>query len=178
MEKKSIIEYRESIERFASDSSELVFDNSGIDHAAVVLSTIFKYSEDTIRIYAHNMNGEISSQECYKDSIENFINSSKKLMIAVDKPENLSETIKKYLANKCSNVEVKIANESFKRELISSSKDKILHHFAVGDKKMIRVELDSQSHKALCSFNLPKTSNTLINIFDKHYKNFETVSLA
>ena len=172
---KSIEEYKIAIERLAKNQSDLVFNNSGIEHAAIVLSNIFKNS-DVVKIYANDMNGEISSQGCYNQSINEFISRGGNLQIVLDNITNISSTLRSIINKK--SAEIKISNNEFRDSLKFISKNNQLNYFAVGDNKMVRIEVDNKSHKALCSFNLPDTGKVLSNFFDTRFAKLETPAIS
>lgn len=174
--KNSLLEaYKISIERLAKTESDFVFNNSGADHAAIVLATIFKNS-NSVRIYANDMNGDISNQPCYMNAVKDFALNSGTLKIIIDTKDKISSTLKNLIKN--NEVEVKISDDKFKDALKAASKDGKNHYFAVGDDKMIRVEIDNENHKALCSFNNPKTAYVLTSIFDEYFHSLNPVVLS
>ena len=171
-------EYHKAIINLAATGSAAVFDNKGVDHAALVMSTIFDNSKSHVRIYANNMKGDISNKDAYRNSVLKFLESGKKLQIILDDAThiNISEggamnTLSMLLKNfrQYSNFQVHIASEDFKKELTSKAKDKRLYHFAIGDSKMFRLELDASTHEAMCSFNSPKTAEVLEGVFENHF---------
>ncbi|MEO1259575.1 MAG: hypothetical protein AAFZ15_12295, partial [Bacteroidota bacterium] len=172
---KKDIEYKNAIEEFASKRLELSFGNKGAIHAAIVVTTIFDNSSE-VRIFAHNMNGEISNLAGYYQSLVNFIESGKRLTVVLDglkedfPIKKLSQACRFIYeeSNKNNNVNLLKASESFTKEIQKISANNTLSHFAIGDDSMIRIETDNDQHIApFCSFNSKKVASIFIDAFDK-----------
>lgn len=184
-----IADYEKAVRNLAMNRDSLVFGNKGARHAAIVISTILDNSRDIVRIFANNMNGEISNLGGYYQSLTNFTTTGKRLLIVLDglsdlgtppKVENFSQTLRfiyeESLRN--NNIKLKFANEEFINTFtrISPKKD-MLYHFTVGDESMVRLETDNKLHEApLCSFNNPRVARYLIDLFDNSFESCETIS--
>lgn len=168
----------EAVSKLAESDSPFMFDNKGAGHAAVVLANIFRYSKSEVCIYAKDMNGDISSRDIYKSALTLFLNQDNtKLKILLDEPPKFSNDVKKLLHEHSENIEVRLANNTFVNEMKSITVNDTLYHFAVGDNKMIRMELDNKTHEAICSFNIPDTASLLKSVFEKYYNTFEKIEI-
>jgi len=162
------IKYKKAIEQLIQSESKLTFNNSGPSHASIVISTIFKNCINEVRIYANNMNGEISKIGTYLDDLKNYLEEEKKLKIIIDNiPNNYSPAFELVSADK--NVQIKIASHEFKREVAFHYNPNT--YFTTGDKKMFRLEYDNYGHQALCGFNNKSITIPLIGLFDKYFNN-------
>ena len=171
----SIESYRETIEAWANERKSEVFPNKGAEHAAVVLGAILRNANNQVRIYAKNMNGEISKYDDYFNGLKSFLNKENySLKIFLDEiPQNESRAFN-YLKSVFPGnniLEIKISTPEFRSAINKVLIDpKIKVHFALGDDDIIRLETDSNTHEApFCSFNSPKTVNVLQKIFDLYF---------
>lgn len=177
-------DYRKSIDLLASTQNTFVFDGEGAEKAAIVIASIFKHAQSTVRIYAKDMNGEISGYSIYLDSLFKFLNTRKNLEVLLDSPDHflhlnkrLQHLIQSFYPQ--GNVEFRIASEAFKESLRSIATDgQTLYHFVVGDEKMLRIELDSNVRSFICSFNNPRMARPLVRVFDQHFEASKLVEIA
>lgn len=164
----SDIKYKNALDSLIEQNSNLTFNNSGPSHASIVISSIFRHSREIVRIYANNMNGEISRIGDYLKELDNYLNSNKILKVILDRtPKNTSPAYDKIMNSISNNVEVRIASQAFSREVAFHYTPTT--HFVTGDDKMLRLEYDNFNHQALCGFNNHRLTSPLINIFDRHF---------
>lgn len=159
--------YLKFVKNLSDLESKELFHNSGPDCASIVMGEIFLKATKTLRIYSQNMNGEVTNKPYYINNLMTFLKreDSKIKLIVEDEESALSNS------------------ESFKILLGESNIDKVdivynkgnkpktgrgeLFHFMTGDEKMFRLELDTQNHKAQCSFNDMEFTKALNIGFDK-----------
>jgi hypothetical protein len=168
--------YRKAIEQLAKDGSTLLFNNTGVEHASAVVSTILKTAQKEVLIYAQNMNGDISKNGDYISSLSKFLVFGKTMKVLVDNiPETESEafSLLKVFSSFNDGVSIRIANQEFKDNL--TTEYKLPYHFCVGDDRMIRIETDPSMHKAICSFNNVNHATKLKGIFNSHFNSCETI---
>lgn len=153
--------YKEFVENLASEGRDELFFNSGPTHAAIVMSRIFKYSSDIIRIYCGGFNGAISNDEEYLKYLELFLKKGGNLKILVE--EDLSKQqskiygiLQKYKSN------VEFYPTPFR---VIGSKGKPMH-FTVGDDKMLRLETGVDDYTAQVNFGNKDDAKIFSNIFD------------
>lgn len=163
--------YSLAVRNFAKNKEPLVFENKGKEHAAIVASAIFDHSKNCIRLYATNMNGDISNIDCYKKSLNEYVKSSGELLILLDDENAIKNNITVYnlLKNTMGNVKLKKASNEFKTEIEAISSSGSTLHFMIGDDYMSRIELDPTTHQAICSFNKREFCTPLITRFDKYF---------
>lgn len=189
IQRVSIDAYQRSIDTLASSKSEFVFDSEGSENAAIIISSIFKYSKNIVRIYATNMNGDISDFNIYTSSLVRFLYEKKNLLVLLDNPDYITsndafrvnkefrQVINRFYSQ--GNIVFKVASEGFKKGMKSIATDSSsLYHFAVGDNHMIRIELDNKKRISVCSFNNQKMAQPLIRIFDTYFPDCESINIS
>lgn len=184
----SIDAYQKSIDYLASSKSEFVFDSEGSENAAIIISSIFKHSKSIVRIYATNMNGDISDFSIYTNSLFRFLYEKKTLQVLLDTSEFITSTDhfrqnKKFrqILNRFypqGNIDFRVASDEFKKGMRSIATDNSsLYHFAVGDDHIIRIELENKNRTSVCSFNNRKMAQPIIRIFDTYFLQCEPINL-
>jgi len=164
------IKYKNAIQDLANNRSKLSFNNSGPIHASIVISNIFKHSNDIVRIYANNMNGEISNHGDYLSELDSFLQSNKRLWLILDKyPLQKSEAYNKIFtaSQKSNKIQIRRSTADMTREIAYNFTQET--HFITGDDTMFRIEYDNHMHQALCSFNNVKKTKKIIRTFDKFF---------
>lgn len=175
-------EYKAYIEELAEHNKNVVFFNSGPEHASLVMENIFRSSRHDIRIFAGYMSGEVSDKENYKSGLTDFFQRGGKIRILLQSDKKIPEKeppifklLKFFSLVKPGSVEVK---ES-KRARVFQADDKTAKeiHFTTGDDRMYRIEDDISSFSASGNFNDPETVKSLNAMFDEMYKQANVVSL-
>ena len=168
--------YDHAVEYFAQNLIDSQFDNEGPEHAATVLTQMLKTS-DEIRIFSGIFNGDVTSKTFFMKELDKFINEKKELYLILENlPEEAkqSKALKKvinYSKTGAYNVKYKIADTKFIKQLENSFTSNRALHFAIGDDRSFRVEIDSGNYKARCNFNDKAISGKLKNIFDNFFFN-------
>lgn len=163
-----LLEYKKSIESLANKKDSMVFLNSGKEHAAIVMGNIFKHSKKNVRIFAGNMNGDVSNDSYYQKYLSSFLKSGGSLKILLQEYDedkcpdifNLFNSVDFFYPE---NVEIKLSNSS-----VTDDNEKPVH-FTIGDDSMYRLENDTTNYFASGSFNDPKNAKHLISLFDSIY---------
>jgi hypothetical protein len=169
-------EYRKYIKKLAESDSDNVFLNSGKDHAAIVLSTMFESADKYVHLFAGDMNGGVSSQPEYADSLFKFLSKGGELQILLS---NYDESHKPRIFRTLGlakliglKVDIKVTPE----KLINSETGGELH-FAVADDKMYRAEHDTTNFLAVGSFNDAEFTRTLNSYFSDLFKSIKAESI-
>jgi hypothetical protein len=177
--------FRNSVQYAAQSKSDYIYDSVGAEFASIVFSVIFKNTQTKVRIYAKNMNGDISAEfKEYIDGLNNFLERSGQLCIILDQKDYLDPTskdcnfnIRNALKEFEENVEIRLSSSAFKQEVKGIFNNHELHHFVIGDESIFRVEQSNIDRSGIFSFNNPKISQALTQIFDKHFEDLEEVDL-
>ena len=175
--------YAKAVEVLAKSKSEFVFPNSSPDHAAIVISMMMKYSCDEVSIYDDCLNGDVTDKnpDLFFNSLAYFLSKGNKLNISVrdehsiKRSHDLCVRLKEYAEQYPNKIEIRKANDKFKKSIITHFKKDI--NFAVGDKKSYRLEIASDGRKAECSFNRPDYAKKLYSIFKENFSTCEAITL-
>ena len=167
--------YRDYISRLAKESKDVVFINSSAQHAAIVLSTIFKNAKDYVKIFAGDLRGDVSCDAEYKLELENFLKRKGRLHIILEKyddkePINIADIIRYYSIPDNNLIEIKYLPNDLKLQNQANSYFANIH-FCVADDKMFRIETDTQNYLAQGNFNDKETSDMLLKRFDDIFNN-------
>lgn len=160
-------EYLNIVETFANDNDEIIFCNEGDEHAAIVLSRIFKYSNNSLKIYASSLNQSIVTEdEDYLNYLDSFIKKGGIVQVLIDHiPKKPSKAFKNLL------LKSQIYSETVGLR-VAQSKIKLNEkyvNFTVGDNNKFRLEIDPLKRTAYCSFNNIKFCTKLIDIFRDNF---------
>jgi hypothetical protein len=155
--------YINFVELLAREGQDKVFFNSGPNHAAVVMSRIFKYSNDIVRIYCGGFNGTVSNDEEYLTYLQCFLERKGKVYILAQNDYTKSQgKIFKVLNKYKDQVEMYLTSS---RVTYTTTKKSI--HFTVGDQKMLRVETGIDDYTAQVNFGNEKDAKRFITVFDE-----------
>lgn len=155
--------YINFVELLAREGQDKVFFNSGPNHAAVVMSRIFKYSKETVRIYCGGFNGTVSNDEEYLTYLQCFLERKGKVIILAQNdytsgPGKIFKVLNKYKGQvEMYHTPSKVINNVTKKPI----------HFTVGDHKMLRMETGIEDYTAQVNFGNEKNAKILIDIFNK-----------
>ena len=183
----SISEYRKAITSLSSSKSTLIFDNKGADHAAAVSGAIFRNAKSIVRIFANNMNGEISNKDDYYQAMCNYLYSGKYLYVIVDRDEHVglnNQALSRSIAFIRNNpqfkerVKFKAADDEF-REIVKNrfNNDGNLCYFTLGDNSMFRIEMNNADHLAKCSFNNESIADLLVTMFMEAFERLPDIEI-
>lgn len=167
--------YLESVEELAREGSEVVFFNSNCQHASIVMGTIFKFSKDTINIFAGNLQHDFCQSERYITELEEFIKRGSKIQILLDEldgeqlPESkISKILLRYMFAFPEKVIIKRTNFN----VVDDETDQKVH-FTTSDNKTYRIENDTMNFTAKCCFNDQKQVSSLNDIFNNIFNSNE-----
>ena len=145
------------------------FMNSSKDHAAIVMSTIFRESRNHIRIFAEDLAGPISSNDNYRNELLSFILRDGKLDIILQKKSQEEDSMVhlllqikggKVLNKYSNNININYTSEKCKLGKFENV------HFCIGDDSMYRIETDTKKFLAQCSLFDSTIAGVLINKFN------------
>ncbi|OFX38378.1 MAG: hypothetical protein A2X08_16355 [Bacteroidetes bacterium GWA2_32_17] len=175
--------YSIAVENLAFFNSEHIFRNSSRNHAAIVVSTMLKYSKDEFRIYDNNLSGDIADKFYqFYINLNKFVEIGKFIKIVVDDISDFNCEIYKKLkvlhSTHPNKVFLAISDKIFRDNIFKLYKSNL--NFAIGDKKSFRLEEINvnkkiEERKAFCCFNNDKYPNQLINIFDNNFGTCKSV---
>lgn len=152
--------YEKNIEDLATSNSSIVFDNKGSDHAEVVLRNIIKNANSKIFMYTGSLSGKTLESEKLSKELKSFLVKENTIFHIIHEEDTLNTSSLFYKALQPFIKDGKVVIKK------SNCQDKQGMHFCVADSKMLRLEIDKESFKALCSFNLPEESKKLEEKFE------------
>lgn len=168
------IAYKDIVENYACENNPIVFNNKGNEHAAIVLSKIFKYSKEKIRILAHSLEpNDVTNDPEYFQNLKDFtFNVGIVDVLLEQEPEKPSDALKHLMIGSIiqkDKIRIKIAINPV---LINNNNGETKNvNFTLGDDHIFRLETDVINRTAICSFNNVEMTNRLIDVFDKLYDN-------
>ncbi len=167
-------EYKNYILNLANNSSNVVFYNSGNEHAAFVMSTIFEHSHNEVKIYAGDFLGNVSDQDCYRQALDQYLRTGGKLKVLLNKYDTLKTRPKIFeilkfhkLLNKDS-----VLIKSYAGKLIDTRANTEVH-FTIAKSansevfNMYRLENNIEEYTATGNFNDSETSGILSSLYDE-----------
>lgn len=161
--------YFNYIETLARDNKNTVFLNSSAEHASYVMSRIFKYSVNHVKIFAGNLSGRVSNDYEYIINLNRFLTNGGRLSVLLQEynetsPPSIFILFKKHKWN------INIAKSGLK--YYTDQEEEI--HFTVGDERMYRLETDVNEFIASGNFNDPEMATMFSTYFDNAMKNINT----
>ena len=169
-EKKTLADYCNDIKVMVDKKVGVVFRNKGKLHAAVVMSNIFASSKKNIRIFAGDLNGDVSGISIWSKSINYSFNENPELKIEAvfEKIPNSSSigynTLLKLKEKSPTRVSLFKFNEIsvgfFKENLFDD-----VFHFTTGDDVMYRIETNILNYTAVCNVDNIGTTSRLNSLF-------------
>lgn len=161
------MDYKAYVESLARNGQDKVFFNSGPIHAAIVMSRIFKYSNDTVKIFCGGFTGTVSNDDQYLKHLQMFLDRGGKLKILAEKDLSNAGTSQIFdiLRKHPSSVEMYRAQNNV---IDTTTKESV--HFAIGDEKMLRLETGTNDYTAEVNFGNPEKAKVLSNLFETVWK--------
>lgn len=141
------------------------FNNAGINHAKIVLATIFEKAEKELKILAESLTSPVAKSELYIDNIHEFLNKNNKktkVKVLVKNNDILKNNplLLKLFQEHHHQVDIRI------REVDVLDNNKKSIHFTLADDKIYRLEENIDDFKAYGSFNNSKMNQQLSKIFE------------
>jgi hypothetical protein len=171
---EELLKYEKKVKSLAMTQSEMLYYNSGADHASIVMESIFNTSNNVIRIFAGNFNDEVCQKtgDRYVKALKNYLLKGKKVMVLLNELENketynlILDVLKQYSSSDKYRNNISVRLTTFKPQ-----QDGLSIHFTVGDDLMYRLEYDTKNFLAEFSFNRKDKVASLTKIFDSVYQN-------
>ena len=177
IEQEELEFYRNYVNKLAEDKKDYQFTNSSPKHAAIVMSTIFKYAKERVYIYDDNLNGNISNHENnFYENVENFLKTGGGLKIVINHDIDIFSNVYlklKEFKDKNYKIKLKKTNRDFINSFLLKNEDNEDWnlYFTSADNSMIRIETDNKYKLAFCNFNKENYSINLITKMDKYFDN-------
>jgi hypothetical protein len=160
--------YKNAIENLAASDDKSVFQNSDPVHAAIVLGNIFKKATKYVKIFAGRLNGQISNNSYYLQSLQILLEKKIPLTILLegypDYNTNAFKLLKTYSANSAPFISVSVIKSYG-----------VFFHYTIADDCMFRLEVEANSYSAYCSFNNIETTKLLNTSFNVSAANKDVI---
>lgn len=165
-EKMALEEYYTSVVFLSQKHLNLEFNNKDKYHARIVMSQIFKNVKTEVKIFAGDLNGDVSGSENYLQCLKNALERNVKVDIVLENKPSFNSKCFKFLINyytiKPELLSIRVLTEEFKKEQTQNS----FKHFTIGDNSIFRFEIDTLTYKAICNFDDKNSVTTLMSNFD------------
>jgi len=164
-QRKDLEEYQQTVDVLSSgdDKKNFEFNNKDSRHAAIVMSTLFAKSKESIQIFCESFKGDVNKNPIYRKTLEEAILRGVKVEVIFEQSPNInSEAFKllhAYSKSGTCTISLSILNNEYVKKLKNAHID--LGNFAIGDNSMYRYETDKSNFQAVCNFDDKKTVNDL-----------------
>jgi hypothetical protein len=170
---EELLKYEKKVKSLAITKSEMLYFNSGADHASIVMESIFNTSNNLIKIFAGDFNDEVCQKtgDRYVKALKNYLLKGKKIMVLLNELENkekynlILDVLKQYSSSDKYKQNISVKLTTFKPQ-----QDGLNVHFTLGDDLMYRLEYDTKNFLAEFSFNRKDKVASLTKIFDSVYQ--------
>lgn len=169
-----INKFKKAVDTVAKKQESYSIEHFGPEQSAIVLGTIFKYSNDIVKMYVGDLNGDISNHKFYIEQFKNFIVRGGKVKVLIQNDNSINRSSIKSLLDMYSSMKenVNILDTS-KTLTYTNDTGEREFHFAIGDNKFVRIENDIDKYSGFASFNAPELANNLNDLFDDIYTSEE-----
>jgi len=165
--------YQKILEESAQSDSNWPVFNEGKEHAAILMSIIFKQAKDYVYLYCYALSPELSRFDIYYESLNDCINRGVEVKLLLQSPEAFNYTNPSIDIIRKNPDNAKILTEEQDKKLKENLNDMDIH-FAISDDKRYRLEYNKKDRKAISSFNDYSVAKVLKNAFEIAFNN-ETV---
>lgn len=152
-----LIEYRKTVRNLFDTGASDVIDNSSPRHAAILIEEMVRHAQVSFRAFAGGMNPavwNINVMSALSDAIARGVNVQ--LLVVHDcepiKNGSMPDIVRRAV-RRC------VASEGFNPDDFS--------HFATGDSRSFRMEMDPAAKTAAFSANSPELASRVAGIFDQ-----------
>ena len=154
---ESLTSYEKFLKELAANNKSDIVANKGLEHAALLLKTIFNTAQSNVDILCGTLRSDLSRTEDYYNSLKDCIERGVKVRVIFTgkNTKMVPEMIRTLFDSHRENVEIK--------EMPSSA---LTAHFTIADDRIFRMEYDIVNFKAYASFNDKEYTSTLQEIFN------------
>lgn len=180
----SLVQYSKDIENSAKKKESHLYHNEGNQHALIVFTNMFRYSNEEVRLAANQLyNDQLVNTTEYIDSVQTFLNKDNtRLYVIVSNPPSKGTVNKtgtfygmlcQHQAYKEGRVIIKDGQgKSFK----THEGDRV--NFCVCDTSFYRYEDNIEQRTAIVDFGDTDTASELKSKFDNIFKVLPTLNIS
>lgn len=173
-ESLDLASYRQLLEKALSESLSQMIPNSGSQHAAIMMSSMFDATKREFCLVVNNFDGKVSDNHFYLDSLRNCLAKSEVTgkVLLLQQPNKNSQTFKlltKWASEEQSKVKIKMSNNdclSIIKQEISGQNDEVVN-WSTYDENHFRLEINPKKYSAIGGINQKIFTNKLKGIFNK-----------
>jgi len=166
--------YNGYIASLAQKNRDVVFYNSGPEHAAFVMGTMFMKAKESVRVLAKDFSGKVSGSPFYINALNDFLKRGGSIQILLEKYDPLNKPaifqtlVPHYMRdNNCVSIKQR-------KQKVFKNNPPIEVNFATADEKMYRLEDDIEAFTASGNFNDPNSTRKLNEIFTEIFSDSES----
>lgn len=178
LEQLKLQKYHDFLERLACDNSSRTFSNGGIEHAAILMSVLFRNTKNEARVYCIGFRPNLITRPPYWESLNRYLDDPNHILkVLVETDEYVNELPIELLRRKKEEREregkgetiiVKKINEDSQKRISALFGDDHCN-FAIFDNEKYRYEYDPENFKAYGSFNQPDNCEILTEEFESAF---------
>jgi hypothetical protein len=174
--KEDLDEYRAYLKNLSEKDSSDIFFNSGSEHAAILMSTLFNRTKNNIHMFCEGLNPNgLTNNDEYFNAFTGYIERGGKLSLMVEtQAYRENSRMFKYLIKKLEegseNIIIKQIREGDKPCLTESLGNTEHCNFAVFDTNTVRLEYRPENYLAFGSFFYPEMANRLKSVFTEFFE--------
>lgn len=176
-------EYGKYLENLASTKSSDIFTNGGKEHASILMSKMFKYTSNEVRMFCEGFKPELIMTNPYNTALIEYLHLGKSLKILLETNEYTEKDAFKIIREENSRrrkenspiIECKLIADEYKK-MIFDKLSSVHCNFSIFDNDKFRLEISPEDYKAIGSFNSPERASLLIKLFDQAFENAETIN--
>lgn len=168
--------YREYLKDLAEKKSNETFTNAGKEHASILMSILFQYTNNEVRIFSEGFKPELIMTQPYWNTLNDFLKrDNNKLSIMVETNQYINDAplslIRKTKDRRKNNtIEVRLIQENDKKNIFNQLNTEHCN-FAIFDNDKFRLEYIPEQYLAIGSFNQPENCQKLMILFDVAFAN-------
>lgn len=173
-------EYKSYLKDCAKDYDTRMIGAHDELRMSVLMSVMFEYTKDIVRIYCHNFNEGMITNQPYWNALRRFLSEGKSIRILCDTREAENEVpihllrMEKELRLGTDSISVKVITNADRIKILESVAEEH-YKFSVFDENKFVVQYAEDENKAFASFNRPEACKFLIKLFDKAFANSKEV---
>lgn len=169
MKNVGIKEFKKAVNILAKGKEDFFFNHYGSEQGAIVIGTIFKYANSTVRMFVGDLNGDLSENEYYLENLKKYILRGGELKVLIQDIDNLNPSSAFKLIDMYSGMKDNVEIFPTNAKLLHPETKKEFH-FTTGDDLMFRVEDDINEYSGYSSFNAPDIVKILSSGFDNIFE--------
>lgn len=161
------MEYRELVRELAESRSSKMVNNSSIEHAAVLLSEMFRRNTGHAVIFSGSLNRALYARDEILDAIGIFLSHSSSLLHVVVQEKSDGEDNFAFVHNQILHKWGDDAAARLEGRVADDEAGAVAFHFATVGDSAFRFESDRSKHEAFASFGRPEHVKTLKAVFQR-----------